>query len=100
MIERLPGEIPTFETRFEANESVDKQLRYKQIFEILLEYPNGLTAKEIAVEMCKRGYTPTSERNFTSPRLTEMSRVGIVEPIGKTKCRYSGKMVSVFKLIP
>lgn len=99
MIERLPGEIPTFETRFEANESVDKQLRYKQIIEILLEYPNGLTAKEIAVEMCKRGYTPTSERNFTSPRLTEMSRVGIVEPIGKTKCRYSGKMVSVFKLI-
>jgi hypothetical protein len=49
--------------------------------------------------MCKRGYTPTAERNFTSPRLTEMSRVGIVEPVGKTKCRYSGKMVSVFKLI-
>ena len=100
MIERLPGEIPTFETRFEANESVDKQLRYKQIFEILEEYPNGLTAKEIAVEMYRKGLTPTAERNFASPRLNEMMKVGILEPIGKTKCRYTGRMVSVFRLIP
>lgn len=100
IIERLPGEIPTYETRYEANESVDKQARYKQIIEILQEYPSGLTAKEIAIEMCKRGYTPTAERNFASPRLNEMMKVGILEPIGKTKCRYTGRMVSVFKLIP
>ena len=100
MIERLPGEIPSFETRHESNESVDKQLRYKQIFEILLDYPEGLTAKQVAVEMLKRGFTPTAERNFSSPRLTEMSRVGIVDQIGKTKCNYTGKMVTVFKLRP
>lgn len=99
MIERLPGEIPTFETRHESKESVDKQKRYEEIVEILLEFPNGLTAKQIAVEMCKKGYTPTAERNFAAPRLTEMSYEGIVEPIGKTKCSYTGKMVSVFKLI-
>lgn len=97
MIRRRPGEITTFETRGEANDSLDKTKRYKQIIEILA---NGkeMTAKEIAVEMNKRGYIPTSERNFTAPRLTELSQNGIVEPIGKKKCEYSDKMVSVYKL--
>lgn len=98
MIERLPGEIPTYETRHEANDSVDKTKRYKQIIEILKENKYGLTAKQIAVEMCKKGYIPTTERNFAAPRLTELSQKGVVEPIGKTRCVYTGKTVSVFKL--
>ena len=57
-----------------------------------------MTAKEIAVEMFKRGMIPNSERNFTAPRLTELSYEGIVEPIGKKKCEYTGKTVSVFQL--
>lgn len=56
------------------------------------------TAKEIAVEMKKRGDIPTDERNFTAPRLTELSIKGIVEPIGKKKCSYTGKTVSVYKI--
>ena len=91
------GEMPTLETRHEANESVDKEKRYKQIIEVLTG-DKKMTAKEIAVEMYKRGYIPTTERNFTAPRLTEMSYKGIVEPIGKTKCEYTGKKVSIYKL--
>lgn len=98
MIERLPGEIPTFETRHEAHESVDKTKRYKQIIEVLKEHPEGLTAKQISVEMCKKGYIPTTERNFSAPRLTELSQRGVVEPVGKVRCVYTGKTVSVFKL--
>lgn len=97
MIERRPGEITTFETRSEANETVDKKKRYKQIIEVLAG-GKEMTAKEIAVEMCNRGYIPSSERNFTSPRLTELSQQGIAEPIGKTKCKYTGKTVAVYKL--
>lgn len=97
MIERKPGEITTFDTRSESNEKVDKTKRYKQIIEILVG-GKEMTAKEIAVEMCNRGYIPTSERNFTAPRLTELSYKGIVEPIGKQKCEYSGKSVAVYKL--
>ena len=63
MIERLAGEITTFDTRSEANNKVDKEKRYRQIIECLTEHPN-MTAKEIAVEMMKKNYTPTSERNF------------------------------------
>ena len=96
MERREYGENVTLETRAEAHETVDKQRRYMQIIECLNEGPG--TAKEIAVVMCRRGYIPTSERNFTAPRLTEMSKDGRVEPIGRKKCTYTGKTVAVYAL--
>lgn len=98
MIERRIGEIPTLETRSMSNETVDKKKRYKQIIEIL-QGGKEMTAKEIAVEMCNRGYIPTSERNFTAPRLTELSKNGVVEPVGKQRCTYTGKTVCVYALL-
>lgn len=97
MIERMPGTIPTFETRSESNETVDRKKRYSQIIEVLTG-GKEMTAKEIAVVMHQRGYIPTSERNYTAPRLTELSYKGIVEPIGKQRCSYTGKTVAVYKL--
>lgn len=94
---RKVGEVPTLETRSLAHETVDKAKRYKQIIEILTG-GKEMTAKEIAVEMCQRGYIPTNERNFTAPRLTELSYKGVVEPIGKQRCSYTGKTVAVYKL--
>ena len=93
---RNPGEIPTIDTRHDSHETVDKKKRYTQILEILRG--REMTAKEIAVEMWRRGYVPTSERNHVSPRLTELGEKGIVEPIGKTKCIYTGKTVSVWAM--
>ena len=57
-----------------------------------------MTAKEIAVRMNEKGYIPTTERNFTAPRLTEMSQLGIVEPIGKKICKYTKHKVTVYSL--
>ena len=91
------GEIVTYMTRSESHEKVDKKIRYQQIIEILTG-GKEMTAKEIAVEMCNRGYIPTNERNFTAPRLTELSYKGVVEPIGKQKCTYTGKTVAVYRL--
>lgn len=87
----------TFETRSEANDTVDKKKRYRQILEIL-QGGKEMTAKEIAVEMCQRGYVPTPERNFAAPRLTELSIKGLVEPCGKQKCTYTGKTVALYKM--
>ena len=104
MEKRLAGEIPTLETRAEAEATVDKQKRYKQIIECFNDAeklngkPIGLTAKQVAVMMMKKGFIPTSERNFAAPRLTEMSQKGVVEPIGKKKCNYTGKTVAVYAL--
>ena len=97
MIEyRRAGDAVTPDTRREANETVDKETRYKQILEVL--QGKELTAKEIAVEMQRSGDIPTSERNFTAPRLTELTHKGIVEPIGKKKCQYTNKTVAVYAI--
>lgn len=87
----------TLETRHEAYEQVEKQRRYNEILEVLGD--NEMTAKEISNEMYMRGLIPTNERNFTSPRLTELSIKGVVEPIGKKKCMWTNKMVSVYRRV-
>ncbi len=95
----LPGEIATLNTMHYSHDVVDKERRYKQIVEIMKEHSEPMTAKEISVAMWIRNYTPTSERNFAAPRLTELSQKGVVEPIGKKKCNYTGKTVAVYHLI-
>lgn len=98
IIKRNAGENTPSETRHEAHESVNKQKRYQQIIEILHE--NGpMTAKEIAVKMVSKGYITFPERNFSAPRLTEMSAMGVVEPIGRKKCTYTGRNVAVYDLL-
>lgn len=95
---RKVGEITTYDTRSESHETVDKKKRYKQIIEILTD-GKEMTAKEIAVEMHEKGYVPTSERNFSHPRISELLKIGVVDCIGKKKCKYTNKTVSVFKLM-
>lgn len=94
MIKRMAGEITTYDTRHEAHAKVDKQKRYRQIHEVLTK---PMTAKEIAVALYEHGYTPSTERNFTAPRLTELAKNGKVDIIGKKKCEYTGKTVSVYE---
>ena len=91
VIKPLPGEIVTYSTRRESYESVDRPRKYEQILEIMSESDKPLTAKEIAIKMRDKGYVPTAERNFVSPRLTELSKKGKVNPCGKKKCQYTGK---------
>lgn len=96
MEKRRPGENITHEMRALSNETTVKELRYRQILNCLGD--RKMTAKEVAVAMHLRGYTPTDERNFAAPRLTELSKMGLVEPVGKKRCQYTGKMVSVYEV--
>lgn len=97
MIDRMVGEMTTFDTRAESNETVDRVRRYSQIIECFRETPK-MTAKEVAVRLYEKGYIPTTERNFSAPRLTEMAYRGIVEPVGKKVCQYTHKTVAVYAL--
>ena len=94
---RRLGTNPLSECKVESEEKVDKEKRYMQIIKIL-EENKYMTAKEIAVEMFNKGYVPTTDRNFSSPRLTELMQMGKVEPLGKKKCSYTNKTVTVFKI--
>lgn len=72
------------------------KVRYEQIIDILSN--KEMTAKEIAVEMYKRGLTDSSDRNYSQPRLCELMRMDIVEVIGKRTCEYTNKKVAIYKL--
>lgn len=73
-----------------------RQVRYNQILD-RLDIPK--TAKEIAVELFELGFIPSTERNYTSPRLTELEELGVVKQVGKKKCKYTGKMVTIYEKI-
>lgn len=87
----------TFETRHKANETVDRNKRYSQIIECLME-SGELTAKECAVLMTKKGYIPIPERNYTAPRMTELVQNKRLSVVGKKVCVYTGKKVAVYAL--
>lgn len=73
-----------------------KKKRYEQILHRL--QGREMTAKEIAVEMYELEMIPSTERNYTAPRLTELEQIGMVQVVGKRKCDYTGKMVAVYRL--
>lgn len=98
MRERLAGENTPAETRRDANAIVDREKRYKQIISIMTDCTNPMTAKEIAVLMYERRYTGSTDRNHSSPRLTELMEKGIVEPAGKVKCKWTGRTVTAYRL--
>lgn len=70
--------------------------RYEQILD-RLDKPK--TAKEIAVELFEIGVIPSTERNYTAPRLTELEKMGYVRAIDKKKCEYTGKTVAVYERV-
>ena len=88
----------SFFTRAKAEQNVNKEKRYEQIRQILSDNSSPMTAREISEEMKKRHFTPTSERNFSAPRLTEMAREDEVVEVGKKKCSYTGKLVTLYAL--
>lgn len=96
--EPRPGVAITYETRSEANEKVDRKKRYNQILEIMKDIARPMSARQISVEMKKRGYTSSDERNISQPRLNELSKTGYVEPCGKAVCEYTGVKVTFYKL--
>ena len=71
-----------------------KRKRYEQILN-RLDKPK--TAKELAVELFELGFIPSTERNYTAPRLTELEKMGFVKVIDKKKCEYTGKTVAVYE---
>ena len=85
------------ETRRESYEAAkqDAAARRRVILEILTEH-GGMTAREVAGELHRRGITPTDERNFAAPRLTELYKAGKVEVTGKRPCKQTGRNVAVW----
>ena len=95
-VERMPGEITTFETRREAYENINFQKKELQVLEIMKDFNRPMSAREIALEMYKRGYSLTPDRNSAAPRITSLLKKGAVDCIGKDKCKYTRASVGMF----
>lgn len=85
----------TYETRHDSHEKVNKEKRYEQIKNILAD--KEMTAREIAVELYKRGYTNTTDRNCSAPRLTELVEKREVMIAGKKYDTETGRNVATYK---
>ena len=59
--------------------------------------PQGITAKELALDLHKRGIVSSPDRNSVHPRLKELVDMGLVKVAGKKTCRYTERNVSVYK---
>lgn len=78
----------------------DIQEKTKKRYEQILDRSDKpKTAKEIAVELFEIGVIPSTERNYTAPRLTELERMGFVKTIDKKKCKYTGKTVAIYEKV-
>lgn len=86
----------TYETRQMSFEDIKEKQKIRYI-QILDRLNKPKTAKEIAVELYDLGITPSTERNYTAPRLTELEKMGYVKAIDKKKCQYTGKTVAVYE---
>ena len=58
-----------------------------------------MTAREVAIELFKRGYTTTTDRNSAAPRLTELVDKCEVEIAGKKFDEQTGRNVATYKII-
>lgn len=87
----------TQETRLASEAAVNKAKRYEQIKKTLIYAPES-SAKEVAVIMYQNGWTPSPDRNYSAPRLTELEEKGIVEIVGTKRCGYTGRTVAVYAL--
>lgn len=98
MIPRQYGENTTLECRRESFDITEKQKRKREILFVMNTLNKPLTALEIASELYTLDFVDRIDRNYVSPRMTEMCIDGTVEPAGKKKCRITGRTVTAFRV--
>ena len=85
------------ETRRESYDAAQRDTAERQrVILAILNGSEGMTAREVASELHRRGVTPSDERNYSAPRLTELKAAGQVEMTGKKICERSGRSVAVW----
>ena len=83
-------------TRQMSFENIQDKTKIRYI-QILNRLDKPKTAKELAVELFELGFIPSTERNYTAPRLTELEKMGFIKVIDKKKCEYTGKTVAIYQ---
>lgn len=83
------------ETRAKSFKEINIKETQKQVLECLGN--KEMTAREVANEMKRRGFSATNERNVAAPRLTELFENRKVVIVAKKFDEVTGKNVVVYK---
>lgn len=88
----------TDETRRDSYiETLPKTNDRKSLIKYLLQIKD-MTAHELTEQLLILGLIPYYDRNFVSPRLTELKEAGQVEAVAKRYCKRTDRHVAVWKL--
>ena len=88
----------TAETRRDSyKEIVPKTADRKSLILWLLEIKD-MTAHELTEQLLMMRLIPYYDRNFVSPRLTELKQAGAVEAVAKRYCKRTDRQVAVWRL--
>ena len=98
MIARENGECTTLECRRDSFDITEKQKRKREILFVMNKNGSPMSAMEIAESLYKLDMVDRVDRNYVSPRMTEMCIDGTVEPVGKKYCFKTGRKVTAFKV--
>lgn len=90
--------MTTKETRRESYDKIKHTTSQRKtlILEVLETGPK--TAHEILQRLIKDGYAKDYDRNFVSPRLTELKEMDLVEVIGKKYEARTDRKVALWRL--
>ncbi|ADM73623.1 hypothetical protein LaPh949_gp065 [Lactococcus phage 949] len=91
----------TIETRNASFEEILETIsdRQRVVIDYLEAFDEPLSASDIAYGLYINGLVPTPERNSVHPRLTELTKMGIVHAVGKKKDRVTNRKVAVYELV-
>jgi hypothetical protein len=89
----------THATRRESYEQVKPKINARQQLILDILGNRNMTADEITSDMLASGYINYYDRNFVSPRLHELEKLGAIEQVGKRHCKRTGRTVTVFAKI-
>lgn len=89
----------TRETRRESYEAIIPKAADRKSLILEIMGSRSMTAHEITEELLAKRYIKYYDRNFVSPRLTELKEEGRAEVVGKKYCSRTRRSVSVWKAI-
>lgn len=84
-------------TRITSYKQTEKQPLRQRVLDTLGN--SELTAREIAVEMHKRGLIPYPARAVIQPRITELVEAGVIEAVDVKLDTETERKVAVYKVV-
>lgn len=87
----------TEETRILSYKQTEKQPLRQRVLDTLDGHE--MSAREIAVEMHKRGLIPYPARAVIQPRITELVEAGVIKAVGDKWDTMTERKVAVYKVV-